>query len=351
MAGRGQAGVVMTVSVGLVGFGLAGRIFHAPLIVAAGMQIRGVVTRQLDLVRQSLGDVSVHADLDSMLADAAIDLVIIATPNHLHAPQAMAALRAGKHVVVDKPFALHLREADALVRAAQDSGRHLAVFHNRRWDSDFLTIKQVLESGRLGDIYRVQMRWDRYRPTVQERWRETEEAGGGLLLDLGPHLIDQAICLFGKPEWVQADLLKQRQGALVDDGFELLLGRGKLRIQIGSSSIAADHYDRYQIHGTLGSLRKGGLDVQEPQLRNGMSPSSAMFGIEPEAQTAWVIDASGSREPAPSLRGDWVEFYRRMRGSVEGGTALPVAALEAREVMRVMDATRTSSVEQKRIWL
>lgn len=341
----------MTVSVGLVGFGLAGRVFHAPLIIAAGMQVRGVVTRQVELARQAFGNVSVHADLDSLLADAAIDLVVIATPNHLHAPQAMAALKAGKHVVIDKPFALHMGEADELVRMAEESGRHLAVFHNRRWDSDFLTIKKVLASGRLGDIYRVQMRWDRYRPAVQERWRETEAAGGGLLLDLGPHLLDQAMCLFGRPEWVQADLLKQRRGAAVDDGFELLLGKGKLRIQIGCNSIAADNYDRYQIHGTLGSLRKGGLDVQEPQLREGMNPLAPEFGIEPETQSAYVVDGQGRRETLATERGDWVAFYRGMRAAIEKHATVPVPVSEAREVMRVLDAARISSNEQRRVAL
>ncbi len=176
----------MSLSVGVVGFGLAGRQFHCPLITAAGMQVRGVVTRQAELVRQSLGDVRVHAEIDSLLADPAIDLVVIATPNHLHAPQALAALKAGKHVVIDKPFALNLHEVDELLCTAQAQRRCLAVFHNRRWDSDFLTLRKVLDSGRLGDIYRVQMRWDRFRPNVVERWREHEEAGGGLLLGSRP---------------------------------------------------------------------------------------------------------------------------------------------------------------------
>ncbi len=341
----------MSLSVGVVGFGLAGRQFHCPLIRAAGMQVRGVVTRQAERVRQSLGDVPVHAELDSLLADSAIELVVIATPNHLHAPQAMAALKAGKHVVIDKPFALNLREVDELLQTAQTQRRCLAVFHNRRWDSDFLTLKQVLDSGRLGDIYRFQVRWDRYRPKVVERWREHEEAGGGLLLDLGPHLIDQVLCLFGTPEWLQAELLTQRPGATVEDGFEIWMGKGALRIHIGSSAITADNIGRYQIHGLLGSLSKGGLDVQEPQLRAGMEPLSAEFGIEPDAQSAQLVDAHGRREHVPTERGNWVEFYRSMQRAIEEGAPVPVSGTEAREVMRVIEAARTSHVEQRRILL
>jgi scyllo-inositol 2-dehydrogenase (NADP+) len=341
----------MSLSVGVVGFGLAGRQFHCPLITAAGMQVRGVVTRQAELVRQSLGDVRVHAEIDSLLADPAIDLVVIATPNHLHAPQALAALKAGKHVVIDKPFALNLYEVDELLRTAQEQRRCLAVFHNRRWDSDFLTLRKVLEAGRLGDIYRVQIRWDRFRPNVVERWREHEEAGGGLLLDLGPHLIDQALCLFGTPEWVQAELLKQRTGATVEDGFEIWMGKGSLRIHIGCSAIAPDNIGRYQVHGLLGSLSKGGLDVQEPQLREGMNPLSSGFGIEPDEQSALLVDANGHRERLLTERGNWVEFYRGMQRAIEAGALVPMSGAEAREVMRVMDAVRTSHLEQRRIGL
>jgi scyllo-inositol 2-dehydrogenase (NADP+) len=341
----------MSLSVGVVGFGLAGRQFHCPLIRAAGMQVRGVVTRQAELVRQSLGDVRVHVEINSLLADTAIDLVVIATPNHLHAPQAMAALKAGKHVVIDKPFALNLGEVDALLQTAQAQRRCLAVFHNRRWDSDFLTLRKVLDAGRLGEIYRAQIRWDRYRPNVVERWREHEAAGGGMLLDLGPHLIDQALCLFGAPEWLQAELLQQRTGALVEDGFEIWMGRGALRIHIGCSAIAADNFGRYHIHGLLGSLSKGGLDVQEQQLRDGVDPVSDKFGIEPDEQSALLVDATGQRQHVSTERGNWVEFYRGMQRAIEEGAPVPVSGAEAREVMRVMDAVRISHLEQRRVRL
>ena len=341
----------MSVSVGLVGFGNAGRYMHCPLVLAAGMQVRGVVTRQADAVKETLGDVQVHADFDTLLNDPAIDLVVIATPNHLHAPQAMAALRAGKHVVIDKPFALDSRQADELLAIAQAGKGCLAVFHNRRWDSDFLTLKQVLDAGRLGEIYSAQLRWDRFRPVVQTRWREHREYGGGLFADLGTHLIDQVMCLFGQPEWVQADLLTQRPGAVVEDGFELLLGKGRLRVQIGCSSVAADNALRYRLHGTLGSLSKTGLDMQEAQLRAGMDPLFAQFGVEPAEQHAQLIDGNGGCERIPSVRGDWVEFYRGVRRAIESQTPVPVSGFDAKQVMRVIDAARLSHLEQRRVGL
>jgi scyllo-inositol 2-dehydrogenase (NADP+) len=341
----------MSVSVGLVGFGNSGRFIHCPLITAAGMTLAGVVTRQAEAVRQSLDKATVYDGLDALLSDPVIELVVIATPNHLHAPQAMAALQAGKHVVIDKPFALNLDEVDALLKTAEQQRRYLSVFHNRRWDSDFLMLKQVLDSQRLGEIYSVQMRWDRYRPTVLDRWRERQAAGGGLFPDLGSHLIDQMLCLFGLPDWVQADLLTQRPGATVEDGFELWFGKGALRVHIGCSSIAADNHNRYRIHGALGSLSKGGLDVQEQQLRSMMNPLSAEFGVEPVEHYAQIIDANDHRERVPAVRGDWLAFYRGMRDAIKTHVSVPVPGGEAREVMRVLEAARTSHVEQRRVHL
>ncbi|MDE2221063.1 MAG: Gfo/Idh/MocA family oxidoreductase, partial [Gammaproteobacteria bacterium] len=183
--------------VGLVGFGLAGRVFHAPLIRASGMQVVGVVSRQRDAVSAALPAASVMPDLGALLSQPGLDLVVIATPNDQHEAQALAALAAGKHVVVDKPLALSSAGADLLIRAAAESGVMLSVFHNRRWDSNFRTLKRVLEAGTLGAVQGFEARWNRYRPKLPDRWRESAAHGGGLLFDLGTHLIDQALQLFG----------------------------------------------------------------------------------------------------------------------------------------------------------
>jgi scyllo-inositol 2-dehydrogenase (NADP+) len=338
------------INVGLVGFGLAGRVLHAPLIQAAGMRIAAVVSRQEAPVRNTLPEARLLPDLGALLALPGLDLIVIATPNHLHAPQALAALEHGKHVVIDKPVALSAAECDRIAAAAERHRRQVAVFHNRRWDSDFLTLRRLLDDGALGPVLSFQGRWDRYRPVVAERWREHADAGGGLLYDLGSHLIDQALCLFGWPEWLQADVYRQRSGARVDDAFVLRMGRGSLRIELSANSVAADSAMRYQVHGLSASWRKQGLDVQEQQLRDGCAPSDASFGAEPETQWGQIVDGASQRTLATRPeRGDWLAFYRAMRHTIETGSAVPVKLEDARQVLQIVAAARASSEHGNRV--
>jgi scyllo-inositol 2-dehydrogenase (NADP+) len=333
----------LTIAVGLVGFGLSARVLHTPLILASGMRIDAVVTRQAALVRSALPEARVLPDLESLLAIPEIPLIVIATPNHLHFPQALAALERGRHVVVDKPLALSSLEADRLIEAAGQHRRVLAVFHNRRWDSDFLTLRRLIDEQALGALTAFEARWDRYRPAISERWREHGEYGGGVLYDLGSHLIDQTLCLFGMPEWIQAQLLHQRPGARVDDGFEIAMRVGSLRLALGSSSIAADHALRYRLHGFKGSFRKSGLDVQEQQLRAGLAPEDAAFGLEPSAQWGTLIDGEAREQPVPAERGRWLEFYAAMRRCLDEGAPPPVGASEARRVLHLIEAAQRSA--------
>lgn len=334
----------------MVGFGLAGRVLHLPLIRAAGMHVAAVVTRQVDAVRTALPQARCCSSIEELLRIRPLDLVVIASPNHLHAAQATQALEAGKHVVVDKPLALSAGEAEGLGRLAESRACRLAVFQNRRWDSDFLTLRGLIESGQLGEVRLAQLRWDRFRPDVQPRWREEAQFGGGVLYDLGSHLIDQALCLFGTPEWVQADVFSQRAGATVDDAVELLLAKGALRISIGISSASAGDGCRYRVYGTRGSFVKHGLDVQEQQLRAGLDPTAPDFGAEPESQWgryALGDDPVGSAVPA--ARGCWIEFYRRLGASIESGAPAPVSALEARDTLRIIEAAFAGSRSGQRI--
>jgi scyllo-inositol 2-dehydrogenase (NADP+) len=349
----------LSIAVGLVGFGLSARVLHRPLIEAAGMDILAVVTQQAQAVREALPAAQVLADLSALLALPALDLVVIATPNHLHFPQALAALEAGRHVVLDKPMALTSPECDRLIAAADAQRRCLAVFHNRRWDSDFLTLRGLIERDALGAVVSFEARWDRYRPAVPDRWRERPDYGGGVLYDLGAHLIDQALCLFGLPEWIEADVFAQRTGALTDDAFEIRMARGALRIRLGCSSIAADASQRYRVHGLRASYRKSGLDVQEQQLRAGLLPTDPAFGIEPSEQWGTLIEGSTGSAAAASHavraeRGDWCAFYRALRGCIEkrqGSAAVPVPASQAREVIRIIELARRSSLEARRMTL
>jgi scyllo-inositol 2-dehydrogenase (NADP+) len=342
----------LTVAVGLVGFGFAARVLHMPLILSSGMSIVAVLTRQDAAVRASLPAARVLPDMQSLLAFQPLDLVIIATPNHLHYAQARAALEQGKHVVVDKPLALSTLQADGLIETAARRGCQLAVFQNRRWDSDFLTIQRIVAQQLLGTIVAFEARWDRYRPAVADRWRERTESGGGVLYDLGSHLIDQALCLFGMPDWLQAEVFTQRNGAVADDGFEIRLGKGNLRISLGVRSLAADNSLRYRLHGLKASYRKIGLDVQEQQLRAGMLPFDAAFGVEPQDQWGRLVQGDGGGDSiVPAEVGRWREFYNSMRRCIEEGAAGPVSAYEARRVLMIIEAARRSSADGTRIAL
>ncbi len=342
----------MTAAVGLVGFGLAGRVFHAPLILESGMEILGVVSRQREAVSVALPAASLLPDLGALLSLPRLDLVVIATPNDLHEAQALAALAAGKHVVVDKPMALASSGADRLIQAASESSVMLSAFHNRRWDSDFLTLKRVLDAGTLGPVHSFEARWNRYRPTVPDRWRESALHGGGVLFDLGTHLIDQALLLFGMPDWLQADIHAQRVGASVDDAFELRMGKGRMRIVLGAGSLAAEPGPRFRVQGELGSYTSEALDPQEDQSRAGMMPADAAFGLPSQGHGGHIVEGATDRaSTVPSERGRWTGYYQAVRRAVENGDAPPVEAGQARQVLQVIEAARQSSQRGARVWL
>ena len=340
------------IRVGLIGFGLAGRYFHAPLIVAAGMQLRAVVTSRSDAVREFVPDALVLSCADDLMKRGDIDLVVVATPNHLHTGQAAAALRAGKHVVVDKPLSVTCVEARSIAALARTSRLKLAVFQNRRWDSDFLTLRKLIAEDRLGAINALHARWDRFRPVVADRWREHDEPGAGVLHDLGSHLIDQALQLFGWPDWIQADVFTQRRGGVANDGFEILMGKGTLRISLGASSLAAENGWRYRVHGARGSFIKSGLDPQEPQLRAGLQPASPEFGFEPMDQWGKLtLGTDGSKQTIAAERGCWISFYEGMRNSIVRNDPVPVPAEDACDTLEIIEAALDSSHARRRIEL
>lgn len=332
--------------VALIGFGLAGQSFHAPLIASVPeLHLAAVVTSRADDVRARHPGASVHADVESVLTDPRIDLVVIATPNPTHGPLARAALEAGKHVVVDKPFALDVAESLGIEALAQARGRVLSVFHNRRWDADFLTVERLVRDGTLGDIALALFHWDRFRPAIKAGWREQPGAGSGLLSDLGPHLIDQAIRLFGAPEAVSADVQAQREGAATDDYFTVTLHYGSRRVILASASLVAEGRPRFALHGTRGSFVKHGIDPQEAHLRAGGSPDDTGYGVEAAEAYGVLTDAAGDRRPVASEVGDWRRFYRGMAEAMANGTAPPVEAADATAGLAVMARARRSAKE------
>jgi scyllo-inositol 2-dehydrogenase (NADP+) len=336
----------------LLGFGLAGRYLHAPLLQAAGIEVAAVVSSKHEEIAQVLPRARVLAkDIDAFAADD-IDLIVVATPHQLHVPQARAALTAGKHVVVDKPMCIRTEEGDALIALATQHSRMLTAFHNRRWDGDFLTLRKLIAGGRLGEITSYDARWNRFRPTLAERWQDSDRPGNGILHDLGTHLLDQMLTLFGLPDWIHAQVVTQRAGARANDAFSIQMSARNVVITVGGSLLIADGGPRYGIHGTKGSYLKYGLDQQEAQLRGGLSPLDAAFGSEPESQWGRFTDgATSTSEVIPSERGRWTEFYARVRTCIENGNAPPVSAESARDVIRVIEAAVRSSATGQRVTL
>ncbi len=330
------------IRVALVGYGYAGKTFHAPLIESVpGLQLACVASSRPDDVHADLPDVEVAADPLRAIVRDDIDLVVIAAPNTQHMPLAAAALHAGKHVVVDKPFTLTLAEARELRALAKRHGRLLSVFHNRRWDSDFLGMKQVIDSGRIGEVVHFESHIDRFRPQVRARWRESAQPGAGIWFDLGPHLIDQALQLFGLPQSVQADLAALRPGALSDDWAHVVLNYGTQRVVLHASMLVAGGSARFVAHGTRGSVVKPRIDQQEVQLLAGMKPGDADWGEDDDALLLYPGDAPV--ETIPSPRGDQRLYYTGIRDAIRGTAPSPVTDAQALAVMAVLEAGTESA--------
>lgn len=335
-----------TVNVGLVGFGGAGRTYHAPLIQAApGLELSAVVSSDEDKVRRVLPEVQVHAKAQTLLADPVIDLVVIAAPNESHYPLAKAALAADKHVVIDKPMTVTLAEARLLKSQAEQAGRLLSVFHNRRWDSDFLTLARLVQDQRLGRIVSLESRFDRFRPEVTDRWRETPRPGSGIWYDLGPHLLDQVLLLFGMPRAILLELVNQREGATIDDDFLALLDYDGLRVTLGASSLVAEPTPRFRVHGTRGSHVTFGLDPQEawlaegrePEIDWGQDPSPGWLQLaEPAADG--TPEASLHRHEVEALPGNYRAYYDAIAESLLHGAPPPVTVEQAIDVMTLLEA-------------
>jgi scyllo-inositol 2-dehydrogenase (NADP+) len=320
------------IRVGLAGYGLAGSVFHAPLIRACErMQLSAVLTSR---------DVTERVGTLGELLERS-DLVVVATPNATHFDTAATALKAGKHVVVDKPFTVTVGEADELIALAKKCERVLTVFHNRRWDSDFLTVRKVLPQ--LGAVMLFEAHWDRFRPEIKRGWREEAQPGSGVLSDLGPHMIDQTLALFGMPDAVSADVLAQRADAQVDDYFDLTLHYGAKRVCLRCSTLIAEPRPRFAVHGTQGTFVKFGLDPQEAQLKSGMNPSDGGFALDPNDGT--LTFGEGGTGKVPSERGDYVAFYEAVADAVLDGARFPVDPRDARAGLVLIDLARRAAAQ------
>ena len=336
-----------TLKAGIVGYGFVTRIFHAPLIAGvAGLELTAIASSDPAKFKAAWPEVEPEPSPEALFARPDLDIVVIPTPNATHYPLARLALEAGKHVVVDKPFTLTVAEARSLKACADQAGRVLSVFQNRRWDSDFLTVKALMGSGELGRVAEFESHFDRHVPVVQDRWREKGDLGSGLWFDLGPHLLDQALQLFGAPEALGLDLARQRDGARTDDYFQATLHYGSTRVLLHASNLVPQPGPRYTVHGTLGSYVKYGLDPQEGQLKAGLRPPRPDWGLDPNpgSLSTFKDGALGTRA-VPSLSGDYPAYYAALREALLGQGPNPVPAAEAIPIMGLMELGLRSAAE------
>jgi predicted dehydrogenase len=329
---------------GLCAFGMSGKVFHAPFLSCLpGFVFAAVVERHAKKAQERYPGVISYDSVEAMLADDSLDLIVVNTPSGSHYGYAEKALQAGRHVVVEKPFTATAAEAAGLMRLAREQGRLLCVFQNRRWDSDFLTVRQVIGENLLGTLIETEIRYDRYRVELNAQKPHKEKPGPavGLLYDLGPHLVDEAIVLFGKPEAVSAIVRRHRPGSLVDDYFDLRLLYPGFTCILKSSLLAREPLPGYAVHGTLGSFIKSRADVQEARLQEGVSPCSPGWGEEP--QDEWGLlhtekEGKEVRERYPSVPGDYRQFFLGLHAALTAGAPPPVPLADSLLNIRIIEA-------------
>ena len=354
-----QCRMTQTVRAGVIGFGLAGRVFHASVIhETPGLELAAIVERSGNEAVRAFPDAHIVRSVDDLLADTSIDLVVVATPNDSHVPLARQCLEAGRNVVIDKPFAVASADAAALAGVAHARGLTLSAFHNRRWDGDFLTLQALLSSGTLGHVVSFESHFDRFRPLPRlEVWRENGGPGGGILFDLGPHLIDQALVLFGDPSSIWATVRTERAGARADDAFDLHLRYAEqgLSVWLRATMSAVSPAPRFVIHGNGldtpdgpagASFVKWGLDPQEAALKRGETFATPGFGYEPEDQWGVLTTNAGAR-PIETERGDYRRYYQGVREAILERKPPPVSAADAWKVLRLIELARESSESER----
>jgi scyllo-inositol 2-dehydrogenase (NADP+) len=339
------------IGVGLVGYGMASRVFHAPVIVSVpSLRLKKIVERHGDASRGRHAGVETVREFDEVLADEGVELVVIATPNESHFDLARRALLAGKHVVVEKPFTNTSAEARELTELSRSQKRIVSAHQNRRWDGDFMTVRKILEGGLLGRLVEYESHYDRYRNEPRPgAWREDEGPGSGILYDLGAHLIDQALVLFGLPVEVAADVRTQREFAKAADSFDVVLRYDELKVTLKATMLAREPGPRFLLHGTEGSFVKHGLDPQEDALKLGQSPTSEGWGEEPEERWGTINTQLGGvhvRGRVETFAGRYTDYYRNVADAIRGRAELIVKPEEAANTIRVIELASESSARK-----
>lgn len=347
-----------SVNIGLIGFGMAGRIFHAPFIEAVeGLNLKAVQTSSetnIEFARREFPNVEIVGETDRILADEEIDLIFVGTPTHTHFELAKQVLEAGKHAVVEKPFTVSSAEAFELARLAESKNLILSVHQNRRWDSDFLTVRKIVEKQMLGRLVEAEFHYDRYRPGFRgNTWKEENLPGTGVLYDLGSHLIDQAQTLFGLPEAVFADVRTQRTGGEIPDNFEAILHYSDLKVTLKSGMLVRESLPHYILLGEKGSFIKYGMDVQEEDLNAGKTPLNTKdWGVEPEnlwGKLNTEFDGVHIIGNVESETGDYRKFFENIRDAVLKNESLIVTAEQGANTIKIIETAIKSNREKRTI--
>jgi scyllo-inositol 2-dehydrogenase (NADP+) len=338
-----------TIKVGILGWGNAARYFHVPILKSlSNYQLVSLVTTRRSEAEGALPDVKIHETVDGVLGDAEIELVVIATPHLLHFEHARAAIERGKHVVVEKPIAVHPDEVLQLDECARSKGKLLTAFQNRRWDGDLQTIRELLASRRLGEVYHFHSSFPLYRPNLRGVWREDPAAMGGMLYDLGPHLVDQAIVLFGKPVSVYARTAARRSGARTDDYFIIhLVYSSGLEVCVTVDLSNPFSGPRFQVRGSRGAFEKFGLDPQEAALRSGKMPSGDNWGMDSEgnwgALRTRLPSGETTEEKIRTVPGDYRKFYAAVFSTIRSGTEFPIHSRDLILQLQILEAAKVSA--------
>lgn len=343
---------IQPIKTALCSFGMSGWVFHAPFIaINPGFELYAVWERTKNLAVASYPTVKTVRSLEEILQDEAIELVVINTPNATHYDYARKALLAGKHIIVEKPFTITVAEGEDLIALAKQCNRIMSVYQNRRFDSDYRTVKKVVDEGWLGKIVEAEIHYDRYKQEIGPKLhKETPGPGTGLLYDLGSHLIDQALQFFGMPTGIFADIAIMREVSKVDDYMELLLFYPGLRVRVKSSYLVREALPSYVFHGTKGSFIKARTDVQEVMLQAHAIPGGAGWGIEPETEKGLLHtekDGRIIREYIPSLKGNYGDYYDELYQAIRANGPVPVTAEQGLNIIRVIEAAYKSNHEKK----
>lgn len=337
------------IKTGIASFGLSGSVFHAPFIhTNDAFELTAICERSKNEASKTYPYVRIVRSFDELLADASIELIIVNTPDITHYDYCRAALEANKHVIVEKPFVFTVAEGETLIRIAAERNRMLSVFQNRRWDGDFMTLRELMESNKLGRIVEFRARFQRFRPQITSTWKERSDRFVGIVYNLGPHLVDQALCLFGKPTGVFAQIKKQRTGSQIDDYFHITLMYPHVQVVLTAGMLVKQPTETMVLHGTNGSFVKHGIDPQEEQLKGGMLPTNAAYGLDaPENYGTLVYEENGEtiRQAIATKGGNYKHYFDAVAQCIRAQAEAPISAVENLLVIRILEAAYQSEDE------